>query len=239
MATGLTSAGLGAPDYAAALRQHVAYARELERAGLAVTVLDSLTGFPDAYFVEDVAVVTPEVAVIARPGATERRGEEEAIVPVLAEHRVVARIRGAGTLEGGDVLIAGRHVFVGLSPRTNRDGASQLEAILAPRGYGVTAIPLPSGLHLKSSVNLVGDGVVIVTPALAEHEALASYRRIVVDPGDEYSANVLRVNDRLLVPAGFPRTVSKLEALGASLVELDVSEMAKMDGGLTCLSLRF
>jgi dimethylargininase len=238
MGAGLTTANLGWPDYALALRQHAAYVQALEHAGLRVIVLDPLPNFPDAHFVEDVAVVTPEVAVITRPGARERRGEEDVMATVLAAHRPIARIEGAGTLEGGDVLMMGRQVFVGISSRTNRDGASQLEAILTPHGYRIVTIPLPGGLHLKSSVNAAWDDTVIVTSALAGHDAFTGYRRVVIDSGDEYSANVLLVNDTVLVPTGFPRTVARLEAIGAPVVELDVSEMAKMDGGVTCLSVR-
>jgi dimethylargininase len=238
MAAGLTTANLGVPDYALALEQHARYVEELERAGLSVTALEPLPGFPDAHFVEDVAVVTPEVAVIARPGAEARRGEAEFIEAALAKHRSVARIQAPGTLDGGDVLSLGRQVFVGLSSRTNREGARQLEGILRPFGYCVAAIPVGAGLHFKSSVNLLTDDTLLVTSTFNRHEALTHFDAIVVDEGDEYSANVLRINDRILVPAGFPRTIAKLERLGESLVEVEVSEMQKMDGGLTCMSVR-
>lgn len=239
MAAGLTTANLGAPDYALALEQHARYVEELERAGLSVTALEPLPAFPDAYFVEDVAVVTPELAVIARPGAEARRGEAEFIEPALAKHRCVAKIQAPATLDGGDVLTVGRQVFVGLSSRTNREGARQLEEILGAHGYCVAAISVEAGLHFKSSVNLLTDDTLIVTPGFCAHEALSQFQLIVVDKDDEYSANVLRINDSLLVPTGFPKTMAKLAELGQTMVEVNVSEMQKMDGGLTCMSVRF
>lgn len=235
---GLTTARSSVPNYALALRQHAHYVEALQEAGLEVTILDPLSAYPDAYFVEDVAVVTPELAVITRPGAVARRGEEAFIEPVLATHRSIARIVSHGTLDGGDVLVAGRRVFIGLTDRTNAEGARQLGEILSSFGYDAVKIPVSAGLHLKSSVNLVGEDQLIVTRACAEHDALAGFRLLVVDEGDEYSANVLWVNDRILVPAGFPQTRRLLEPLGRPIVEIDVSEIRKMDGGLTCLSLR-
>jgi dimethylargininase len=235
---GLTTTESGVPDYALALAQHTKYAEALECAGLHVTILEPLSAFPDAYFVEDVAVVTAEVAVITRPGAETRRGEEAFIEPVLAKYRPIARIVNPATLDGGDVLIAGRRVVVGLTDRTNPEGARQLRKILSPHGYQVVGIPVSKGLHLKSSVNLIGQDVLLVTREFAHHDALVGFRLVVVEEGDEYSANVLWVNDHILVPAGYPRTCSLLEPLERQIVELDMSEMRKMDGGLTCLSLR-
>jgi dimethylargininase len=238
LADGLTTADSGAPDPSSALIQHTKYAEALKRIGLHVTILEPLAPFPDAHFVEDVAVVVGEVAVVTRPGAPARRGEAEFIEPVLAQHRRNARIVSPATLDGGDVLVAGRRVFVGLTERTNPEGARQLHEILSPFGYQVVVIRVSAGLHLKSSVNLVKPDVLLVTREFAHHHALADFRRIVVEEGDEYSANVLWVNDHVLIPAGYPRTRSLLEPLGMQILELDVSEMRKMDGGLTCLSLR-
>jgi dimethylargininase len=238
LALGLTTARSGVPDHAHALRQHTRYIEAIQQAGLEVTVLEPLSAYPDAYFVEDVAVVTPEIAVITRPGAAARRGEEAFIESVLRTHRPIGRIVNPGTLEGGDVLVAGMRVFVGLTDRTNAEGARQLHEILSPQGYDVVKIPVGKGLHLKSSVNHVGEGELLVTREFAGHDALAGFRLLIVDEGDEYSANALWVNDRILVPAGFPQTCRLLESLGRRIVEIDVNEFRKMDGGLTCLSLR-
>jgi dimethylargininase len=238
-ADGLTNAELGAADYALMQVQHEAYVGALREAGLSVEILDAAPRYPDAHFVEDTAIVVPEVAVISRPGAKARRGEEEIIEPALAGHREVARIEAPGTLDGGDVLQIGKSVFIGVSARTNEVGARQLETLLSRHGYRSTLIPLTHTLHLKSDLNAVGSKTVVVTEALAAHEAIDGYERIVVDPGETYAANLLRINDRLLIAGGFPKLREQLETTGLEIVELDMSEVRKMDGGLTCLSLRF
>lgn len=235
LAEGMTTSGLGSPDHELALEQHARYVHALEEAGLHVTVLEPLNEFPDGHFLEDVAVITPELAVIARPGAKARRGEEQAIEPALRRHRATMKIEPPGTLEGGDVLIMGRRVFVGLSSRTNDEGAFQLGEILACHGYRVETVGAGRGIHLKSSVCSIDDTTLLVTRGME----LGDFARIVVDEGDEYAANSLRVNDRILMPLGFPRVRARLQLPGVSIVELDMSEMRKMDGGLTCLSLRF
>jgi dimethylargininase len=238
-ADGLTTGELGTPDYELMLVQHAAYVNALRRLGLLTIELDALPGHPDAYFVEDVAVMTPEVAVITRPGAPSRQGEEAAMALVLAQYRPVEPIKSPGTLDGGDVLMVGNHCFVGLSERTNAAGAGQLARILGDYGYNCTAVPVAAGLHFKSSVNHVGGKTLLVTAAFANRPELADYEQIVVPEGEEAAANVLWVNGRLLIPQGYPQTKQKLLDWGANVRELDVSEAAKMDGGLTCMSLRF
>lgn len=238
-AEGITTSGLGAPDHDTALRQHAAYARALQELGLEVVALDALEGFPDACFVEDAAVVLGDVAVVTCPGAESRRAEADAMAPVLEEYRDLVRIESPGTLDGGDVMLAGRRAFIGLSGRTNESGAAQLGAVLERAGFEWTAVPVPRGLHLKSSVNFLEQDTLLLTPAFADAEAFAGYRRIVTASGEEYAANTLWINGTLLTPAGFPRVRESLNALGVPVVELDVSEYRKMDGGLSCLSLRF
>jgi dimethylargininase len=236
---GLTSSGLGPPDPALLLRQHEAYVAALRRLGLEIIELPSEPGYPDGYFVEDTAVVTPRVAVVTRPGAASRRGEEETIAPVLARYRPVVRIESPGTVEGGDVLEAAGRFFIGVSERTNEHGARQLGRHLEACGHPWTLLPVAAGLHLKSSVNDLGHGTIILTAGLSPLEAFRSFRRIILEPQEEYAANVLRINGHLLMPFGFPAVRRKLEALGLPLLELEVGEIRKMDGGLTCLSLRF
>ncbi|MBN1641954.1 MAG: amidinotransferase [Anaerolineae bacterium] len=221
------------------VRQHTAYVDALRAVGLEVTVLDAQEAYPDSYFVEDTAVVTPEVAVIARPGALARRGEERTIEPLLAHYREIARIQAPGTLEGGDVLIVDGQVYIGLSTRTNEEGARQLGETLARRGYAWRTVPVDAGLHLKSGANYLGHDTVLVSQSLADAGALAAHRQIVVDPDEAYAGNVLWINGTVFAPAGYPRTRRQIEALGLPVVALDVSEMHKMDGGLTCLSIRF
>jgi dimethylargininase len=236
---GLTTVQGGKPDYAKMMTQHDAYVDALKKLGLQMEVLEPLGEFPDAYFVEDAAIVLPEVAVITRPGAKARRGEAAAMEPVLAKHRPIARIEAPGKLDGGDVLVIDRHVLIGVSERSNPEGAEQLGEILEDHGYTWAAVPVAEGLHFKSSVNWVGAKNLLVTEDFAGMDELEGFRQIVVDPSETYAANVLWINGTLLAPKGFPRTRKQLEALGLPIVELDTSEARLMDGGLTCMSLRF
>jgi dimethylargininase len=237
---GLTTAvGADPPDYGLMLRQHKDYLEALSAAGLEVIVLDPQPDYPDAHFVEDTAVVTPDVAVIAIPGAQARRGEEESIVPVLSEYRKIKRIQPPGTLDGGDVLQVNNHFFIGISERTNREGAEQLGRILQDYGQTWTTVTGGAGLHFKSSVNYVGQNNLLVTVNFAATEKLKDYNLIVLDRAESYAANSLLVNEHLLMPAGYPDTRSKLESLDLKIIELETGEVRKMDGGLTCMSLRF
>jgi dimethylargininase len=239
-ARGLTTTVSSEPaDYGLMLKQHEAYLTSLSAAGLEVIVLDPQPDFPDAHFVEDTAVVTPDVAVITIPGAGARRGEEESIIPALAEFRKIERIQAPGTVDGGDVLQVGNHFFIGLSERTNQEGAEQLGRILQAYNYTWTMVAVSAGLHFKSSVNYVGQNTLLVTPDFSAREQLEGYDHIVLDSSEAYAANTLLVNEHLLIPAGYPITRKRLETLGLNIIELEVSEVRRMDGGLTCMSLRF
>lgn len=234
-----TTAGSEPADYGLMLEQHAAYLEALSAAGLEVIVLDPQPDYPDAHFVEDTAVVTPDVAVITNPGAEARRGEEESIIPVLTEFRRIERIQAPGTVDGGDVLQVGHHFFIGRSERTNQQGAEQLGRILQHYGNTWTTIAVGTGLHLKSSINYVGQNTLLVTPEFSAKEQLEGYDQIVLDNAEAYAANTLLVNEHLLIPAGYPAARRRLETLGLNIIELEVSEVRKMDGGLTCMSLRF
>ncbi len=238
-ASGLTTAVHETPpDFELLIDQHRAYCRALRDAGLALTELEPLEEYPDAYFVEDVAVVTPEAAVVTLPGAPTRRGEAEHIVTVLAGHREIKCIRPPGRLDGGDVLAVDGHYFIGLSARTDARGAKQLGGFLEAFGCSWSTVAVGGGLHLKSSVNTLGGRQVIVTEPFAKHPSFSTFEQIVVPAEEAYAANTLAVNGRILTPAGYPRTLEKLQALGRPVIVLEVSEVRKMDGGLTCLSLR-
>ena len=226
-------------DYGLMLKQHAAYLDALKAAGLDVIVLEPQPDYPDAHFVEDTAVVTSDVAVITIPGAAARQGEEESIIPVLAEYRRIERIEAPGTVDGGDVLQVGNHFFIGISERTNKEGAEQLGRILQRYGNTWTAVTVGAGLHFKSSVNYVGQNTLLVTTDFAAKEQLEGYDLIVLDRAESYAANTLLVNKHLLIPAGYPGTCKQLEKLGLNMIEIEVSEVRKMDGGLTCMSLRF
>ena len=236
---GITTSGLGPPDYALMIKQHQAYVDALESLGLEVIMLDGEPDFPDAYFVEDTAVVTPRVAVITRPGAIARQGEENSIASTLSPYRTMERIHAPGTVDGGDVLMVGDRFYVGVSDRTNPEGAEQLCAILKQYGHDPYTIEVAAGLHLKSSLNVVGENTLLLTPSFSRMTLLKEFDKIVLDRAESYAANTLLLNDHLIMPKGFPDTQQKLEKLGYPLITLDVSEVQKMDGGLTCLSIRF
>lgn len=239
MVAGITTSGLGPPDFSTALLQFDAYVKTLEYCGVAVITLEPLEQYPDAHFVEDTAVVTPELAVICNPGAASRKGEVPSIAAALAPFRNIVWIQPPGTLDGGDVLRVGQHFFIGLSDRTNEHGAGQLGAIVSGFGYTWSTVSVTAGLHLKSSVNVLSDDTLLTTQTYAAHPTLAGFHRIAVSSQEEYAGNTLFVNNHLIMPAGFPDTRDKLMVLGRPIIELDTSEFRKMDGGLTCLSLRF
>ncbi len=238
-AAGITTVALGVPNYERVQAQHAAYVATLKMLGLTVTELAPLPAHPDAYFVEDTAVITPEVAVIANMGAPARQGEAQAIASVLAQYRELAHLDPLGTFDGGDVLVVGNHCMIGLSARTNALGARQLGETLAGYGYRWDAIPVGAGLHFKSSVNYTGHNTLLIDKRFVDHPAFTGYDKMIIDDDERYAANTLFINDHLLTPAGFPKTKQKLAALGYPIIELETSEMRKMDGGLTCLSLRF
>jgi len=236
---GITTSGLGTPDYTKIMQQHNDYIRALESLAVQVQVLDPLPGYPDAYFVEDVAILLPELAVITIPGAQARRGEIDAIIPVLTEFLPLEYIHPPGLLDGGDVIITDRQAFIGLSKRTNLAGAEQLGKILKKNNLPWTPITLNSGLHLKSSVNYIAEDILLISEALSEHAAFDEFEKIVVVDSESYACNSLWINHNLIIPVGFPSVRAKLNALNMPIIELEVSEIRKMDGGLTCLSLRF
>lgn len=197
---------------------------------------------PDSTFVEDTAVLAPGMAVVTRPGASSRRGEvvaaRRALEGLVPEVRV---IEPPGTLDGGDVCRIGAHVLIGISTRTNEEGARQLVKHLSEAGCTSALVQLPNArglLHLKSGLAWLGERRVAVVDALADHPALGAFERIRVDAEETEGANCVCVGDRLLIPAGCPRWAERLGSLGDELVVLDVSEFQKMDGGLSCLSLR-
>ncbi len=235
----MTTSLLGPPDYGLIMKQHAAYVNVLESLGLEVILLDAQPDFPDAYFVEDTAVVTPNVAVITRPGALARQGEEKTIAPVLGSYRKIEHIDPPGTVDGGDVLMVENRFFVGISDRTNRAGAEQLGGILKRYGHDWLPVTVSDGLHLKSSLNVVGKNTLLLTASFSNLDMLKDFDKIVLSDTEAYAANTLFLNDHLIMPKGFPDTKRKLEKLQCPIVELNVSEVRKMDGGLTCLSIRF
>ena len=236
-AEGITTANLEKPDFEKALEQHSAYCDALTGCGLEIIVLEADERYPDGCFVEDTAIITGEVAVITRPGASSRMGEEAEISEILSEFRKIETIRFPGTLDGGDVLRFENHFFIGISERTNREGARQLSAILSKYGYTASETEVGEGLHLKSGIAYLGKGNFISAEGFSK--ITGSSGIIISDKEENYSANCLPVNDFLLIPRGFPKSKKKIVELGYNIIELDMSEFRRMDGGLTCLSLLF
>jgi dimethylargininase len=242
-AAGLTSVDLGKPDVELACAQHANYCAALERCGLQLTRLAGDTDFPDATFVEDTAIVTQDFAVLTRPGAAARAGEVARIEPALREMFTrVHAIAAPGTVDGGDICQADRHFFIGVSERTNEEGARQLGAILAQEGYTSASVDIRGIggiLHLKSGISYLGEHRVVVIDALAQHPAFSDYDIVRIAPAESYAANFLRINDSVIVAAGHPQFAATVRTLGHEVIALDMSEFRKMDGALSCLSLRF
>jgi dimethylargininase len=237
---GLRAGGGDDPSLAGVLAEHAAYARALEAAGLQTTVLEPLEQFPDAVFVEDPALVFPEAAILLNPGAPSRAGEGRLLRPALEARFETVLELGAGYADGGDVLVMPDRVYIGLSERTDRIGAEALAVLLERIGYpaAIASTP-PEVLHLKTASSLIDEETVLATAPLAASGIFARHRVLIVPAGEEAGANVLRVRDHLLVGADYPRIAELVDGYGAHVVPLGNGEIAKIDAGLTCMSLRW
>ena len=242
-ADGLTTVTLGAPEYGKVLAQWEAYCAALEACGLELTRLEADLRYPDSTFVEDTAVLTSGRAMLARPGAESRLGEVMAIEEAVRWfYPDAVAISDPGMLDGGDICEAGRHFFLGISKRTNHEGAQQLASYLATEGYTSTTVDvrgMTSILHLKSGISYIGDNTLVVMEEMAGDPQFAEYALLPVAVEESYAANCVRVNDRVLLAAGYPKLLGEMKARGFDPLVLDMSEFQKMDGGLSCLSLRF
>lgn len=253
---GLTSAKLGPPDYERSLEQHAAYCEALEFCGLTLTRLEPDERFPDSTFVEDTAVITtcpvnvesasgltPQVAILTRPGAPSRSGEVASIQRTLTDLGLETRsISPPGTVDGGDICEAEDHFFIGISQRTNEAGAAQLSDLLNFCNKTTSVVDIrdvDTILHLKSGVAFIGDNRLVVTDALKTRPVFDGYAIVPVEDGEAYAANCVRINEHVLVAAGFPHFERTLKDLGCKTIALEMSEFQKLDGGLSCLSLRF
>ena len=226
-------------DIAKAIAEHHAYERCLSELGARVISLPALDAHPDAVFVEDPAIVLDEVAVIATMGAESRRGERESLAAALTPFRPLIHMRAPARLEGGDVMRVGRHLYVGLSARTDAAGVAQLASELAPYGYTVHALELRDCLHLKSACCCIGDDIVLANSTWVDIAPFAHYRLIEVAPGEPGAANALRVNDTIVMPNAYPGTAALLRSEGFPVVELEMTELMKAESGMTCSSLIF
>jgi dimethylargininase len=241
--TDVSQGHLGAPDYANALAQHAAYCQALEACGLRLTVLEKDLAHPDSTFVEDTAVLTAHAAILSRPGAESRKGEVAAIRgPLLEFFAKHYGITAPGTMDGGDICEAGSHFFIGVSHRTNEAGANQLADFLRQEGYTATLVDIRSMtsiLHLKSGIACIGENTLVLMEELADRPEFKGWKVIRVAERETYAANCVRINDRVFLPAGYPGLEADLRHNGFDPLVLDMSEYRKMDGGLSCLSLRF
>lgn len=237
---GVTTAHLGKPNYERALKQHDTYIKALKCCGVQVKVLEADEQFPDAVFVEDTAVLPERCAIVTNPGAPSRQGEEVSIKETLKKfYTCVETITAPGTLEGGDVMRVGEHFYVGLSARTNEQGFQQFAEVLNKYGYTASPVKMEKFLHLKSGLAYLENNNLLVAGEFIGHEEFKKCNRIIIDESESSAANCIWVNDVVLVPLGFPKTKAAIERAGYKVMEVDVSEFRKLDGGLSCLSLRF
>ncbi len=240
---GITSAPeLGKPDYELALKQHAAYIEALKSCGVKVTVLEADEQFPDSCFVEDTAVLTRKCAIITNPGAASRNREVEAMIPVIKNfysEDCIEYIKAPGTLEGGDVMMVGDHFYVGRSARTNAEGIRQFIEILEKYGLSGSEVKLEKVLHLKTGVNYIENNNMLVAGEFIDKPDFAKYNKYVIPEDEAYAANCIWVNDHVLVPAHYPKTAKMIQDIGYDVITVDTSEYRKIDGGLSCLSLRF
>lgn len=228
------------PDYDAVLAEHAAYAQALRDAGLTLDILPPLEAFPDSIFVEDPALVFGEGAILLNPGADTRRAEAEHLAPVLDRHFPQVLRLAAGNADGGDVLVTPGKVMIGLSARTDRTGAEALSQALVQLGRAAQIVaPPPEALHLKTIATLIDEETILTTQAGAASGLFADFRVLTLDPEEAPAANALRINDRLLLSAGFPRIAERLDGMGYALTLLDTTHVARIDAGLSCMSLRW
>lgn len=243
MINGITSAPeLGKPDYELALKEHDDYIAALKQCDVDVTVLEADERYPDSCFVEDPALITSKCAIITNPGAASRNGEKNEIIGAVRkffDDDHIEYITDPGTLEGGDVMMVGDHFYVGRSARTNEEGIRQLTDILAKYGMTCSEVPLYEVLHLKTGVNYLENNNMLVSGEFVNKPDFAKFHKVVIPEEEAYAANCIWVNDTVIVPAGYPAVLKAVQGLGYKTLIVDTSEYRKLDGGLSCLSLRF
>ena len=231
---------LGLPDYDKAIIQHHSYLEVLQSCGLEVNVLESCEDYPDSTFVEDVALITPNCVIMTRPGAESRRGEVEQIMAVLkSQFNNLETIEAPGTIEAGDVMMVGNHYYIGLSHRTNLQGAEQLIELLVKHGHTGSTVALKDVLHLKTGLSYLENNMLVICGEFKSDLIFSGFDHIEIPESESYAANCIWVNDNVLIPAGYPLSKEKISSTGYNVIEVDVSEFKKLDGGLSCLSLRY
>jgi len=231
---------LGLPNYEQAIIQHQSYIDVLTKCGLDVLVLEPCEEYPDSTFVEDVALITPNCVIVTRPGAPSRRGEVHEIEFVLKQKfKNIEAIEAPGTIEGGDIMMVGDHYYIGLSERTNLEGAKQIIQILTKYGMSGSTISLKKVLHLKTGLSYLEENNLVVCGEFVNDSSLGQYNPIEIPEKESYAANCIWVNESVIIPLGYPTTNQRIKNAGYPVIETDVTEFQKLDGGLSCLSLRY
>jgi dimethylargininase len=240
MLRGLTEANMGLPDFALACEQHQDYINALKECGLKVTELPAMENYPDSCFVEDVALLTPKCAILTHPGAESRRGEVAHIEDAITSfYPNIERIKLTGHVEAGDIMMVGEHFYIGLSERTNIQGAAQLISILVEKNLSGSMVEMSELLHLKTGLSYLEDNNLLTFGEMHTHTDFTQFNRIEIDKDENYAANSVWINGTVLVPKGFPKALQNIQQLGYKTREVAMSEFQKLDGGLSCLSLRF
>ena len=224
-------------DLEAARAQHQEYVHALAEVGCQVIELPAEADLPDSVFVEDTAFILPEVAVITRPGADSRKPETESIIQALSPHRALVHVTDPATVDGGDVLVLGKNIYVGISTRSNSASVKQMQELLDNYGYTVTGVEMRDCLHLKTAVTQVDEKTLLINPKWVENFHFKDFDWIIVDPSEPFAANCLPVNGQIIFPTAFPKTRAKLEARGYKVKAVSVDELAKAEGAVTCCSL--
>ncbi len=240
MVSGITTADLGEPDYEKALTQHHAYVEALEKIGIKVTILAAEEDYPDSVFIEDTALVTNSCAIITRPGAHSRKGEVISVKSAVEEFfNQVYEIQAPGCVDAGDIMMVDTHFYIGLSERTNQHGADQVAEFLNRHEMTVSTVEMNEMLHLKTGLSYLENNNLLITGEFVGKPEFVQLNQLIVEDSEAYAANSVWINDTVLVPANHPNTSSKICELGYQVIELEMSEFQKLDGGLSCLSLRF
>ncbi|KAA3646789.1 MAG: N(G),N(G)-dimethylarginine dimethylaminohydrolase [Chloroflexi bacterium] len=240
MTDGLRDTDIGIPDHQLALVQHAAYVEALKACGLDVLVLEADESYPDSTFVEDTALLTKACAIITNPGALSRKGEIHSIKQVLSDYYDnIEEVIEPSTVEGGDIMMVGSHFYIGLSERTNEEGARQVIAYLEKYGFSGSTMSVGDMLHLKSGVVYLEDNTIAATGEFVHQKEFEGFRVLEIAEDESYAANCIWVNGNVLVAKGYPKAAGTIADAGYPVIELDVSEFRKLDGGLSCLSLRF
>lgn len=240
LAKGLSDNQLGIPDYEKALKQHKSYVSALQTCGLSVITLEADERFPDSVFVEDTAVCTSEFAVLSRPGAPEREKERDIMLPELKKHfNKIEYIKKPGFLDGGDIMQVNKTFYIGISKRTNHEGGDQFIDIMKKYGMKGIKVPLSTLLHLKTGMSYLEHTNLLISGEFIQNSLFDNFHKIVIDDSEQYAANSLWINETVLVPAAYPKTAKQIQNAGYKVLLVDISEFRKLDGGLSCLSLRF